>query len=650
MVRLTKKHLLIAFLTIAVCAVALFFSKKQADTGVLEAEVGVGVSTPNSQWTVIKQFNGYFTKTDETKIPDGANGRGQNTTANQGDRISIREQGLEMFPNTETASNTIQRISKIHTFRTKDGSNILMRARSTVLEYYDENVDAWTTLKGGYTDDQDFGFADYNKTTDITSYVYFGNGVEDFSRWTGVHTYLTTTATSGAEVLFVADAGDLGNTGTVTVCGTEKAYTAKTATTINLTVAMADECAINTGIPESVQVYTANPKGNIYIAFDNRLIIAGIASTSQAVYFSKYGDPTNYISADLVSASTDADPDIFNLVEGGGPVTGLAMDENSLYIFKRSIIYKVTLTDTDYTVTQLKPFDGRSQTTGLLSSGGTFSGGNEVFFVTPDNQIMAIQRVESVDYPQIVPISDSIKNTVAEMNFDNSTGIVFQDKAYFSAKSDSDATKNNTVLVWNIRDKMWDSPIVGWNVEDFSVYDDGNGERLYIADSISPNIYKVTDITTDDIFEVKANWRSKQFDFGRPEVLKQMDNVYVEGYITPNTTLTISLLLDEDGFTQSFSTNLSGNDDDYIYKADDYNLFGFSPFGSKRFGSGGLLDLRRKFRVYLGKNFRASPFYNAQIEFASEGENDKWEVTAFGFDVGAYTDPLDRDLFKAFSQ
>ena len=642
-----KKLKLIPILAcLAIFGIIILLFNKNAKLGANNEDLGV--SSPRSQWTIVRNFQGYFTKLDETKIPDGANGRGQNTTANNGDRISIRTQGNEIFPSTDTASTTIQRINKIHTFRTKNGTNILMRTRSTFVEYFEETGDIWTILKGGYTSDQSFGFADYNKTTDITSFTYFGNGTEAFSRWTGVHTTLTTAATSGAAVLFVADAGDFGNTGTVTVCGTEEAYTSKTATTFVLTGTSA-ACPNGSGIPESVEVFNTNPRGNIYIAFDNRLIIAGIASTSQAVYFSKYGDPTNYIAADLVSADTDADPDIFNLVEGGGPVTGLAMDENSLYIFKRSIIYKVTLTDTDYTVTQLKPFDGRSQTTGLLSKGGTFSGGNEVFFVTPDNQIMAIQRIDGVDYPQIVPISDNIKNTVAGMKFDNTSGIVFRDRAYFSAKSTTDASKNDTVLVWNIREKFWDSPIVGWNVEDFSVYDDGTSEELYIADSISPNIYKIIDIVTDDIFEVKANWRSKQFDFGLPESLKEIDNVYVEGYIMPNTTLTISLLLDEDGFTQTFSTELTGADTDYLFKAEDFNLFGFNPFGSKRFGSGGDKNLIRKFRIYLGKNFRADPFYNAQIEFASEGENEQWEITAFGFDVAPYSEPLDRDLFKAFS-
>ena len=128
-----------------------------------------GASSPRSNWTTIKAFNGFYTKLDETKIPDGANGRGQNTTSNQGDRISIRNQGTELFPVTDTASTTIQRISSMHNFRLKDGTNILMRSRSTFLEYFEETGDVWTIIKGGYTSDQVFGFADYNKTTEIAT-------------------------------------------------------------------------------------------------------------------------------------------------------------------------------------------------------------------------------------------------------------------------------------------------------------------------------------------------------------------------------------------------------------------------------------------------------------------------------------------------
>jgi hypothetical protein len=391
-----------------------------------------------------------------------------------------------------------------------------------------------------------------------------------------------------------------------------------------------------------------NPRGNIYIAFDNRLLIAGVASTSQAVYFSKYGDPNDYINLDLVSASTDADADIFNLVEGGGAVTGMAMDENSLYIFKKSIIYKVSLTDTDYTVTQLKPFDGRSQTTGLSYRGGTFSGGNEIFFVTPDNQIMSIQRVENVDFPQIVPISEAIKNTVDDLNFDNASGIVFKDKAYFTCKSDQSGTFNDLVLVWNIREKTWDSPIVGWNVSDLSVYDDGLGENLYLAESISPNIYALNDEIIDNEFDVKANWRSKQFDFGMPQSMKGIDNLYIEGYISQNTALTVKLLLDEDGYTQTFSTTFEGDETAYIFNSDVSNAFGLSPFGAYRFGSYDVASNKKKFRLYLNKDFRVLPFYNLQIDFSSEGINDQWEILDFGFHVYEYSQPEKRELIRSF--
>ena len=613
-----------------------------------QAPMNLGVSNPDTSWFNVTSFSGYQTDLDESKLPDGANGRGQNTIANNGDRISIRQQGTEMFPNTEIASTTESPVTSIHTFRQKDGTNIMMRAYGTVMQYYSATSSAWTTLQDGYTEGYKFGFADYNRTLDETSFVYFGNSIEDFSKWTGVNTKLTLTATSGTGVISVVDASKFAATGNIYICDTDYAYSSKTATSFTLTGTTTSECASGTGIPESVETDDTNPKGNIYLAFDNRLLISGNIDDPQAVYFSAYGNANTFLNLTLVSASTDADADIFNLVEGGGPVTGLAMDENSLYMFKRSIIYKVTLTDTDYSVTQLKPFDGRSQTTGLLASGGVFSGGNEVFFITPDNQIMEIKRIENVDVPQIVPISESIQPTTDLMKFDDTTGIVFRDKAYFAAKSNTSANMNDTVLVWNIKEKIWDSPIVGWQVSDFLVYDDGISEELYISDSISPNVYKVIGEIIDNGFEVKSNWRSKQFNFGMQQSLKDMEDLYIEGIMTPNTTLTISLLLDENGVTQTFTTDLSGTDSEYFFGNQDFNLFGLSDFGSKRFGGGDDVTLDSKFRIYLGKDFRPSPFYNAQIEFASEGLNDSWEILGFGFKVIEYSQPNKRTLYKSF--
>jgi hypothetical protein len=122
----------------------------------------------------------------------------------------------------------------------------------------------------------------------------------------------------------------------------------------------------------------------------------------------------------------------------------------------------------------------------------------------------------------------------------------------------------------------------------------------------------------------------------------------VEGYISDNTELTISMLFDEDGSTQKFSTTINGaSDTGLLFSATPYNIFGLHPFGFMRFGSSDVNEMK-KFRVYLSKDFRAYPFYTAQIEFASESDGQAWEVSAFGFRVRGSSMTEKRTLYKSF--
>lgn len=607
-------------------------------------------SFPDARWIVTDTFQGYQTKNDPSKVNNGANPNGQNTSSNNGDRISIRKEGYELFP-AGAASFATTDITSLHTFRKRSGENILMRSYSTVLEYYEEGADEWTTLKTGLSDGAEFDYADYNINTDLQSYVYFGNAVDDFSRWSGAHGVLTTAVALGDSTIIVdTDEDFLIGSSTIIVCGTELSvnYFDSDNTTFHLTGTSSIACDNGSGVAETITTYADNPKGNIYLVDDNRLFISGIASTSQAIYFSEYGDATNFVGADLVTDSTATSPGIFNLGEGGGQVVGMAADEESIYFFKKSTIRKATLSDTLYTLGDLKPFDGKSQTIGATNNAGIFTGGNSVFFITPDNQMLSLGRVESVDYPQVNRISEIISPTVAEFNFDEASGIVFRNKAYFSAKSNTDVSQNNVVLVWDIQNKKWESPIVGWQVADFVVYDDGNNDALYFGDSNSPNVYKVTDEAIDGEFEVVSSWRSKQYSFDLPHAQKQMVDLYVEGYISQNTTLTVNLLLDEDGYTESFSHEVNGTDDYIIYDSTTFNTIGLTAFGTNRFGSQADVSGKKKFRVYLGKDFRPVPFYSAQIEFTSEGEAQDWEVLNYAFKTRPYTVETRRDLYQAF--
>lgn len=601
----------------------------------------LGASLPDGQWFVVERFDGYQTKPDPAKISNGANPLGQNTVINDGDRISIREQGIEILGTATTSDNSVV---TLHTFRRRDGEQIIMKTFGSAVQYYEELNSTWEYLISTSTS-AEYDFEDYNINSDLRSYTYFGNALDNFSRWTGSHTLLTNAATSGANFIFADDTQDFTDTGHIIYCEQRIEYTAVTDTGFD--VSSSHACAEDRSIAQGHEEFTDYPKGNIYLSANNRLWISGIASTTQAVYFSKYGDPTDFVGASLVVDGTDDSPGIFNLGEGGGAVKGMVFDEESIYIFKDSIIYKATLTDTLYTLVPLKSFDGKSQSIGATNNKSTFTSANGVLFITPDKQIMSLSRVADIDSPQITPISEIIKPTVEEAVYASSSGIFWRNKAYITIKADEDSTNNDAILVYNQRLGAWESPIVGWSASDYAIYNDTTGEELYVGSSYSPDVYKVIDEALDNDLGVTANYRTKRFDLNAPHLLKEIENVYIEGYITDNTTLEVSLLLDEDGFSQTYTTEISGTDDTYIYSAQPYNLFGLHPFGYLQFGSSNQ-ESKKKFRVYLNKNLRRTPFYTFQLEFASDGDGEYWEITNYGVKWRIHSQEENGAIYKAW--
>lgn len=606
---------------------------------------------PEAKWLYISQFLGMQTKADPTKIPLGAHAQGQNTIINDGDRISVRNLGYDLFFDTDTLDTSGFPTSRLHKFRLRDGSHILMRARmvsatAAVLEWAAPGSTQWETLSTGYTSDK-FGFADANINADLHSYVYFGNAVQDFSRWSGSHAYLTAQLNPGDPAITVGDTSGFAATGNVIIDGNVVAYSSLTPTTIVLSAPSAITVAVGRGVAQTVETNSGNPKGNIYHLANNRLSIAGVTATPQAVFKSKYGDYMTYLTT-LVSSSTAADACTFNLSEGGGPVLAIASDEGGELIAKDTIIYKATLSDTLYSIEPLKPFDnGKSQTLGVISTGAFFAFRNGVVAITPDRQIFSLSRVESIDYPQALPISDAIKPTVNNLDFTTAVGIYWRDNVYIACRTIGSSI-NDTVLVYNYKIGAWESPIVGWNVADWAIYNDGESEELYFADAAGGNVFKVTTTPFDYVYDVVANWRTGRLNFGDPAKLKEISDVFIEGYISQNSTLSISLLLDEDGFTQRYLTTIRGTETGYIYNSSTYNLFALKAFGTERFGSNEDQSGKKPFRIYLGKDFKIVPCYNAQLEFASDGSNQQWEVTTIGIKWKLYEKETKPSLYKAF--
>lgn len=602
----------------------------------------------DAQWIVYPpadgKFSGYWTKDDPSRIPELSAPMGQNTTPNEGDRISIRPYGFELFPTSTTFSTATTPTTTLWTFHLRDGSQILIGAQGSNLVWFDEVTQTYANLNSGYAS-ADFGFAEMNVSTDLHSYLYFGNAVDDFSRWTGEHTNLDGALVGGEVVINVDSTTGFPASGTIRIGTTDVTYTGATATTFTGCVGT-PAAADNTPVSDAVQTYADRPKGNIYLAFDNRLFIAGITDTPQAVYFSRYAEPTSFLGATTVSAATATQPGIFNLVEGGGAVTAMVCDEQFLYMFKENIVYGATLSDSLYSLAPLKPFDGKSQTTGAKSKRSVFVGGNRVFFVSKDNQIYALQRVETIDYPQMVPISDPIQPTVNTLNFDSLAGIVYGRMAYFSCRASVDSDNNDLLLVYNIHENTWDTPVINFGASDWAVYKINGKEELLFGDAFSPNIWRVTDTPADYEYDTTASWRTKQYDFGQGSTLKELEAVFIEGYIDDNTELTVNLYLDDNGFTGTTSTVISGTETRFLFNTTTLNAFGLTPFGTEVFGSNIDPSGRKKFRVFLNKDLRRVPFFTAQLEFASSGINQQWEVIRYGFLLRPHSQPIPTSLCR----
>ena len=144
-------------------------------------------------------------------------------------------------------------------------------------------------------------------------------------------------------------------------------------------------------------------------------------------------------------------------------------------------------------------------------------------------------------------------------------------------------------------------------------------------------------------------YSTKQFSFGAPSMQKELDAIFIEGYIAPNTTITMSLLLDDDGYTGSYNTEFSGTEDAFQFDVITLNTFGVIPFGILQFGANDDTTGLRKFRVYLNKKFLRIPFYNCQLQFGSTGEGQRWEILRYGFLVRQHSQPIRTSLMRNFN-
>ena len=247
--------------------------------------------------------------------------------------------------------------------------------------------------------------------------------------------------------------------------------------------------------------------------------------------------------------------------------------------------------------------------------------------MTQDKQYTSIGRVKAKDIlPQTENIGLPIKRLLETYDHSSFNGVEFNNRIFTCHKTSDEENSNNVILVYNKQTKsfegIWAIP-AGYFFEYL-----GN---LYFSESNGANVWKMlvgkSDIQSSTIkYPVTSDWRSNFFNvLPLKNNIQAINSVFLEGYITANTSFTFSLYKDfSDDSALSFTF---GGTEDNLMVGDTLNRFmgstslSLEPLGTiEAPGSDG----RRRFNfiVYFpyiyGNTFSTG--------FSSSGKDQDWEV------------------------
>lgn len=594
----------------------------------------------------------YRNREDITNLPPGVLVVGsQNILSNVSERLQVR-QGYKMDGAQSSVNAGI--LSSFDWF-SKNNAEIHMRAGFLTsaandgklqFRYVTEaGVGAWQTLLSSLTT-VSYNFTTFWDITELIRLCLFVNGTSNIFEWNGAKDFVASITTN----TIVMD-NTIATTGfystrnrVVTINNIDYTYTgisAKTFTgvTPDPTGNVADgDLAYQKVVTTANSSFTSgNPPpstfANALISTLNNQVFLG-SLTSSTMYMSAINSFVNYnySSARLPGEGATATLDD-NLV------AFVPQEENMYISCGRSFWYNTKLTQsqtasyngsTIVNVT-LETFEVKllktNQRQGAQSQGLVGKMKNNVIMVSFEPTFDTMGRVDQIlGTPQTTNISDSIKLDFDTYDF--TYGHVFYWKYYLLVS----IPLSGIVRMYSLTTQSWEAPqtlpISRFYTVDGELYGHSynTSESYKLFDGYSD---RATSIASGAPYLCVANFSYQNF--GTRTVLKDQNEFYIEGYISPNTTLNCSINYEMDGNLTTQSFTVLGDDVTLVGIGDLQNSLGKYPLGEQPGGntlSTSLTGLPPKFRVI--KTFTRLPFYECQFSFNILGTDQNFQLLAFG--------------------
>lgn len=515
----------------------------------------------------------------------------------------------------------------------------------------------WVTLQSSLTNVR-LSFCEYWDNTALVKKLLWVDGSNNVYAWNGAVTTIASTGGSGPSSYTITKNGTttwaqegFSATGSIVINGNTYTYTGGTATTTltgvtsNPSGEAADSIAHQSVITTALSAMTSisSTFGPTVIGCGRRNQVYLGASNSNLLYISKVNDYTNYAFTSPTRVVGEG-----ALIPLDAPPTGFLAQESQsstdaydLYISEGTSTWAVIratlssdLTKETLEHIRLKLSEKQGAQSGRLM--GKMK--NHIMFVGNDNTACFLGYLSYKFVPTIVDFSYPIVDDMNSYDFTDASIFYYRNYVYIAIP------RHGLIRVYNMTDQtveqfsgakaledvtqqpwFWEAPI-GYPISGFYVVD---GE-LYGHSYTNSESYKLFDGGTFNGQDITANATFAYNGDGDRTQSKGCDELYVEGYIKQNTTLTAVISGDIDSFKTSQTVTIDGQGQ-YVAYGGGGNSLGDSPLGVQTLGgatSTSSETLPAWFHV--SKTFVQVPFYQQQITFRTQGADLQWEILCFG--------------------
>lgn len=263
--------------------------------------------------------------------------------------------------------------------------------------------------------------------------------------------------------------------------------------------------------------------------------------------------------------------------DDGRDVTALAALGPTVFVGKEDTgIYTLDVTGELPTVRR-EDYSG-----GVVSHRAWVNVENDLYLLSNNGVYTLAQRRGTTGSYRAFPISRFIYDLISRVeNKASAVGFYYSIKNnYYLAVDTENAGRNRGLLVWSVLTNSW-TEYKGVNVNDFTIYEDENGvKKLLGANAFGGQVIQLESGYTHNNSNLVSISKTKRFDFGTPETLKNFTMVEIIGAMSRQTVLQVEI--DVDG--QKVYRTIDGSD--FVVDAGAAGPLGEGELGEGELGGG----------------------------------------------------------------